>query len=386
MAEEQVGRRASAPAFLNAITRRSFRHWTRAVSVAFILVAGFLSLRFFSSGVHETPYLSSLTAGETSTSTNTSAPEPPPNLSVNLVLASTKKDDIAWAHNVSISRADLKLIPYVADDPNAPYHPPKNKGNEAMIILTYLYEFYDDLPDISIFTHSTDFAWHNEELFDRRISPALDVLDLDEVVRRQYVNLKVSGHNGCPAWINTAITSISSPGYSPYREEEPYMKEIFQENFPGDDVPPIFASACCSQFAVTKEMIRAKPREQYLRHREWLLNQQYPNNISGRLWEHLWAYIFLGRAVDCPVEYMNMCRQYHICFETQQSYERWVALEQEHIQYDERKNDPDLPNPDEASVKDMENKKFVIANMKEGALTRGKSASLRAKIVGDLHK
>ena len=377
MAEEHVGSWNSAPAIMNAITRRPFRHWTRIVTVAFILLAGYLSLDFLS-GFRGSPYLAPA-GGEIS------APEPPPTLSVNLVLASTQKDNLDWAHIVSIPNANMKLVPYVADDPNAPYHPPENKGNEAMIILTYLYEFYDDLPDISIFTHSSDSVWHNEEIFDLRIAPALDVLDLDEVVRRQYVNLKVSGYNGCPAWINTSITA-DSDGYSGLKEEEPFMKEIFEENFPGDPVPEIFGSACCSQFAVTKEAIRSKPREQYQRHRDWILNQQYPDNISGRLWEHLWAYIFLGRAVECPIEYKNLCRQYHICFESQADYERWTQMEKERLEYEMKKNDPDASKPvlEESTDRAMENTKFIIGNMKQGAITRGKSASLREKIAGDL--
>jgi Protein of unknown function (DUF3431) len=363
---EQAGVWNSA-AIMNAITRRPFRHWTRGLAVAFIIVVGWLSLDLYS-GFRWSPYHAPPAA----------EPLKPPPPTVNLVLATTHADDLTWASNITI--ANMQTIPYVADDSNATYHPSANKGNEAMIILTYLYEFYDSLPDISIFTHSSDSAWHNDEIFDKRIAPALDLLDLDEVIRRQFVNLKISGHNGCPAWINTSIGF--SEGLSGLKQEEPYMKEVFEANFPGDPVPEIFGSACCSQFAVTREAIHRAPKEQYMRHIQWLLDQKYPNNISGRLWEHLWAYIFLGRAVECPEEYKNLCRQYHICFESARDWEHWNDLEKKRLEYEEKKNDPDAPHPvlEEADTRAHENEKFVITNMREGAVTRGKSRLLREKV------
>ena len=80
---------------------------------------------------------------------------------VNVVIAATANADYSWTARLSLS-ADFQALPYIADNPNATYHPVRNKGREAMIILTYLHDFYDDLPDISIFTHADDKAWHNE--------------------------------------------------------------------------------------------------------------------------------------------------------------------------------------------------------------------------------
>lgn len=185
---------------------------------------------------------------------------------------------------------------------------------------------------------------------------------------------------------------MESENYSKLKEEEPFMKEVFEANFPGDPVPEIWGSPCCSQFAVTKDAILAVPRAQFLAHIQWLQSQNYPNGISGRLWEHLWQYIFLGTAVECPVEYKALCRQYHICFETAEEWERWNGMEKERLEeqgkYEEHmKEHPDDDRTSEEAKKadrEREVHRFVIANMKAGAVTRGKSVVLREKVAKDL--
>lgn len=53
---------------------------------------------------------------------------------VELVVATTKKDNVTWLHDYLL---DLPKNLYVVDDPSAPLTVPKNKGREAMVILTY---------------------------------------------------------------------------------------------------------------------------------------------------------------------------------------------------------------------------------------------------------
>jgi hypothetical protein len=59
-----------------------------------------------------------------------------------------------------------------------------------MMYLTYLYEFYDKLPDISIFTHGLDWPWHIDGALEYGTAYAIEHLDLDEVRRRQYMNFE----------------------------------------------------------------------------------------------------------------------------------------------------------------------------------------------------
>jgi hypothetical protein len=244
--------------------------------------------------------------------------------SVYVVLATTSSQSFEWTANLTIP--NLKIVPYIADDKNATFHPDENKGNEAMMYLTYFFDFYDDLPDISIFTHGQNDAWHVEEILNGSTLYALNMLDLDEVLERKYVNLRVSWDNACPNWINTTINE-NSPEYNPdLKSEEPFMKMSFEQLFPNTTVPEILSQPCCSQFAVTKEVIRAVPRERYQAWIAWLQETWLPNEISGRVWEHLWQYIFLEKAVDCPDERKALCSTYHICFETEEDWEDWKNL------------------------------------------------------------
>lgn len=251
----------------------------------------------------------------------------PSSPSVNVILATTNHQNYNWTSKITLP--NVQVIPYVADNPNATYHPPSNRGNEAMIYLTYLYEFYDHLPDISIFTHGRDESWHIDGVLDYSTANAINSLDLNEVKRRKYLNLRVSWEWACPNWINTSITTLSKEYDHNLKAEEPLTKKAFQYNFPDTAVPEIMSAPCCSQFAVTRETIRALPRAQYLHSISWFEASHLQSELSGRVWEHMWQWLFLQKAVDCPNEWMNLCRLYHICFETEQDWESWSTIEKD---------------------------------------------------------
>lgn len=86
---------------------------------------------------------------------------------------------------------NLEITPYIVNDPKAKYHPLANRGNEAMFHLTCLYKFYDELPDITIFTHVSDWSWHNGGTIQYCTACAIEHLDFDEVRRRNYMNMRV---------------------------------------------------------------------------------------------------------------------------------------------------------------------------------------------------
>ncbi|PMD55375.1 uncharacterized protein K444DRAFT_538242 [Hyaloscypha bicolor E] len=225
--------------------------------------------------------------------------------SVNLVVAATSKDDYSWVKHLRVP--ELVVIPYIADNISAPHHAQKNKGHEAMIYHQYFYDFYDNLPDISILIHSHQQSWHVDELLEQDMIFSLNRLDLREVQQRQFLNMRVTWGNGCSAsTINTTRVNEESE-VSPEQKE---MQEAFRANFNVYEVPEILATPCCSQIAVTRERIRGVPREQYKRHINWLLNTNLPDNISGRTWEHMWQHLFLQKAIDCPIEHKAYCRLY----------------------------------------------------------------------------
>jgi hypothetical protein len=308
--------------------------------------------------------------------------------SVHLVLAAVKDADLEWTSHLKVP--NLQVIPYIANDPNAKYHPPANRGNEAMMYLTYFYEFYNKLPDISILTHGADWAWHIDGALEYRTAYAIEHLDLKEVLRRKYLNLRVSWNWGCPTWINTSVT-VTSPEYCPdLKAEEPFMKEAFKQNFPKDNVPPILSQPCCSQFAVTKEAIRSVPREQYKLQMDWLRDAPFESEISGRIWEHFWQWSFLRKAVDCPAEHKALCRAYHICFESEEDWWSWKEHEASRRSLLERRATM-LANSIQPGDKEMVKLERQIKDyadhlepMRQKAIDRGKSVKQRMEIAGDL--
>jgi hypothetical protein len=241
--------------------------------------------------------------------------------SVNLVVAATSSEDYSWVKELKVP--GMVVIPYIADNSSAPHHPQKNKGHEAMMYHQYFHDFYDNLPDISILIHSQARTWHVEALLDQSMIFSLNRLDLREVQRRQFLNLRVTWGFGCE---NGAINTTKVHEESGQVPEQKEMREAFRANFNLYDIPEILATPCCSQIAVTKERIRSVKREQYRHHIEWLLNTGLEDEISGRTWEHMWQYLFLGKAIDCPIEHKAYCRLYHICFGGREGYDEWIEL------------------------------------------------------------
>lgn len=73
------------------------------------------------------------------------------NYTSTLVIARTKEEDMSWLQK---EIPDQSTAIYVVDDPSAPLHPPKNKGHEVMVYLTYIIDHYDELADVTMFMHA----------------------------------------------------------------------------------------------------------------------------------------------------------------------------------------------------------------------------------------
>ncbi|KAI1332835.1 hypothetical protein F5Y16DRAFT_127703 [Xylariaceae sp. FL0255] len=227
---------------------------------------------------------------------------------VNLVVSSRLKDDISWTENLRIP--NLSIVRYVSDYLDAEFHPPiANRGHEALVYHTYFHDFYDNLPDISILIHGHETSWHVEDMFNRSMTFALSHLDLNEILQRQYFNLRVRWDGACPAWNTTFERRPDDP------EKPEKLYEAFSENFATYDVPEMLGGPCCSQFAVTRDAIRRNSQAQYRRTMDWFMQTGWDDSITGRVWEHMWPWLFTGEPVDCPMQFQTYCQMYHICFE-----------------------------------------------------------------------
>lgn len=171
---------------------------------------------------------------------------------------------------------------YVVDEPAAPYIVPKNKGKEAMAYLSYIIDFYPTLPTIMAFVHSHEkgwpAAWHTDNPSHSN-TVSLRTFNHDYVLKRGYSNLRCNWNPGC-----------GKADLQPYREprdekrpEEHNMVEAWAQLFHGAVAPERIGVPCCAQFALSRQQVWKRPREEYVAFRQWLLDTSMED--PGRILE-----------------------------------------------------------------------------------------------------
>ena len=217
-------------------------------------------------------------------------PKPPgSNYSRVMVLPRTKDEDITW---IAEELPGLNLSVYIVDEPNAALHPPKNKGHEVMVYLSYIIEHYDNLPDIIIFMHAHRWTYHNNELLGADASRMIRRLSNEHVMRSGFVNMRCAWSPGCPKWLYFNSTEELMG-----KQEETYLAKSWRELFPLQPQPPYLAQPCCAQFAVSSERILSIPRSRYSFYRDWMMKTPLTDYVSGRIMEYSWQYIFTGQSL-----------------------------------------------------------------------------------------
>ncbi|KXS97528.1 hypothetical protein AC578_4600, partial [Pseudocercospora eumusae] len=241
-----------------------------------------------------------------------------------LVIPKLKSEDTSWIENElgdMIESGSLLPAIYTVNDRHASLHPPKNKGHEVMVYLSYIIDFYDSLPDISIFMHAHRFAWHNMQLLDHDAAKMLRFLSPEKVARDGYMNLRCHADPGCPEWLH--------PGNlveNPDKPEELLVAKSWSELFPLDPIPPVLAQACCAQFAVSKARILETNRMRYIYLRDWMIRTELTDYLSGRVFEYVWQWIFAKVSVFCPDEGVCHCDGYGLCFGGGGGLERYMEM------------------------------------------------------------
>ena len=177
-----------------------------------------------------------------------------------------------------------------------------------MAYLTYVIDHYNSsFPSIIAFLHShrDGFlrAWHTDSPLHDNVA-AMRALQIPFVTHNGYVNLRCNWNPGCgkrasghvtqtiweevfndtstPPGDETVSRRISSSDPTPSKEDRD--RAIY---FGGQT-----SAACCAQFVVTREQVRKRPVEDYIRFRDWLLQTEKNDAQSGRVMEYLWHVIF----------------------------------------------------------------------------------------------
>ena len=187
-----------------------------------------------------------------------------------------------------------------------------NKGHEAMAYLTYIIDHYRTaIPSIVVFLHShrNGFfeAWHVDTPLHDNVF-ALQNLRLDYVRKMGYVNLRCNPNPGCSkvrrpnqhingeVW-NDVFGDTSTPVFNQGLRGPAAMNGTTTLDDPEQSryVGMSIWTACCAQFAVSRDQIYRRPLQDYIAIREWLIDTEMDDAQSGRVLEYLWHVIF-GRA------------------------------------------------------------------------------------------
>ncbi|PYI07688.1 hypothetical protein BO78DRAFT_312555 [Aspergillus sclerotiicarbonarius CBS 121057] len=197
---------------------------------------------------------------------------------------------------------------------------PLNKGHESMAYLTYLIEHYDRLPSTIVFLHAhrSGFlrAWHvDAPLHDN--AWAVRALQLGFVQQSGYVNLRCNPNPGCKKnqyrndHVTHAIfTDIFEGTSTPPRNRTDVELESNQRFL---YIPDQVAAACCAQFTVSQQQVLERPREDYIKIRQWVIDTDLDDAHSGRVMEFLWHMIFGKESVYCPDEEVCYCQVFGQC-------------------------------------------------------------------------
>ena len=236
-----------------------------------------------------------------------------------VVAPRVQEDDIDWMKE---ELPNINFIVYTADDSKAPLHPPKNKGHEVMIYLTYIIDNYWNLPDIILFMHAHRWSYHNNELLGSDAVQMIKALSSERVTREGYMNLRCHWDPGCPEWLFPRNTEETLK-----KQEEPYVAKAWNELHPLDPIPNVLAQPCCAQFAVSKERIQSIPLQRFVFYRDWLLRTPLSDYVSGRIWEYTWQFVFTGLNTLCPVEHVCYCDGFGACFGGQAEYNDYFELQ-----------------------------------------------------------
>ncbi|KAB8345841.1 hypothetical protein FH972_022896 [Carpinus fangiana] len=233
-----------------------------------------------------------------------------------LVVASTQAEDTAWFHEYF---PDWQKKIYVMDDASANLTVARNVGRESTAYLTYIIDHYHDLPSFMFFLHASRYQWHNEDPIYDGVQPIRN-LRLAYVQEQGYANLRCTWSLGCPTAIRpfSKVTKLEA-ALEPHNDRANTVAafaQAYMEIFPGasiDDVPSAIGVPCCAQFALAKWAVEARPREDYVRIRDWLWTTKLPDSVSGRILEYVW-HILMGKPAEyCPDARECFCLKFGFC-------------------------------------------------------------------------
>lgn len=176
---------------------------------------------------------------------------------------------------------------------------PSHRGREAIAYLTFIIDNYAALPSYTAFIHAGATQRHND-ILGPYTAPILQNLRFDSVDRLGYLNLRCTLEPGCPIGVNPLEPTQTDIEGGDIRA---YFADVYMELFdvPASAVPKHVGGVCCGQFVVSRERIRARPRNDYERMRRWALESTVTDSFGvGWTFEKVWQVVFGMGDTYCP--------------------------------------------------------------------------------------
>ncbi|KAJ6121419.1 hypothetical protein N7512_003884 [Penicillium capsulatum] len=236
-----------------------------------------------------------------------------PSQDVALILGKTEGENIDWVDDFCKSFACTPYTYSLEETPEKGFLAANSSiGHEANAYLTYIVNHYDRLHPYSIFVHGMRDQWHND-VGGVRTNEQLSNLRFEAIDANGYINLRCQADPGCPEFIY-----LKHPG--PVTIAMKYLIDVFPQQYAeifGVDpstAPKHVGASCCAQFAVTRDRIHQRPREDYERMLNWVTSTNSTDSFGvGWMMEKLWHIVFQMPAVNCPSVDQCRCDLYGWC-------------------------------------------------------------------------
>ncbi|KAF2000924.1 hypothetical protein P154DRAFT_522186 [Amniculicola lignicola CBS 123094] len=240
---------------------------------------------------------------------NSSSPTTGPAPDRIIVLTTLKNEDTHWL---------AKELPgwnssiFVLDSNFAKLHEGSvrvDKGRIAAAYLHYIIENYHALPKTMVFLNPYQNGQPpntNHPGLGR--VQALETLNIQHVQKEGFANLRCMGNAGC---INEMLPFRDPP--DEFRTLEVAMPKAWEDLFKNTDVPEKLASPCCAEFAVSRDQVKKRGVEEYLKYWSWLHETKMDDDTAGYVFEYIWHIIFGKSAVYCPELGKCECDVYGKC-------------------------------------------------------------------------
>lgn len=230
------------------------------------------------------------------------------------VVVAAHAEDTSWLQGIG-ELCGVEILVYQSKDPNAPHYI-KNLGGEAGKYFQAMLDMWDSPPPYSLFIHAHNTSWHN------KVSASEFICSREW--RTNSSQVSVNGFRHFPSIRVMRVVQRRAGRIEAVfiRDRDVTSKKWFATNNLRQRVQAavsqnrihvptgMFDSECCSQFIITGELLRRRPKAFYHKLLRWAMtpgdsirskkNQLKPTVEKVKGFEPLWPVIF---SVEPPLGY-----------------------------------------------------------------------------------